>query len=207
VLGNLRAGGFTGAVYPVNRQAATVGGLRAFRSVTELPEPVDLAVVAVPAEGVPGVLEDCGRRGVPAAVIVTAGFGEAGADGAGREQELHRLGRRLGIRLVGPNCLGVACTDPDVRLNATFSGTAPVPGSLGFASQSGALGIALLAETARRGLGVSSFVSLGNKVDVSGNDLLLYWEDDPRTRVLALYLESFGNPGKFARHAPRNSPR
>jgi len=207
VLRNLRAGGFTGAVYPVNRRAATVGGLPAVAGVAALPEPVDLAVVAVPAEAVADVLADCGRRGVPAAVIVTAGFGETGAGGAGREQDLHRLVRRLGIRVVGPNCLGVACTDPDVRLNATFSGTSPVPGSLGFASQSGALGIALLAETACRGLGVSSFVSLGNKLDVSGNDLLLYWEDDPRTRVLALYLESFGNPGKFVRHAARISRR
>jgi acyl-CoA synthetase (NDP forming)/GNAT superfamily N-acetyltransferase len=203
VLHNLCAGGFAGAVVPVNRRATTVGGLAAFPSVAALPEPVDLAVLAVPAGDVADVVADCGRRGVPATVIVTAGFGETGAGGVGRERELRRLVRRLGIRVVGPNCLGVACTDPDVRLNATFSGAAPVAGALGVASQSGALGIALLAETAHRGLGVSSFVSLGNKLDVSSNDMLLYWEDDPRTRVLALYVESFGNPAKFARHAER----
>ena len=140
---------------------------------------------------------------MPAAVVVTSGFGEAGVEGAQGEQDLLRLARSLGVRLVGPNCLGVASTDPNVRLNATFSARPPEPGPIGVASQSGALGIALLDETARRGLGVSGFVSLGNKLDVSGNDLLLYWEDDPRTRVIALYLESIGNPRKFLRHARR----
>jgi acyl-CoA synthetase (NDP forming)/GNAT superfamily N-acetyltransferase len=203
VLRNVLAGGFSGPVYVVNRRATTVAGLPAYPSVGDLPEPVDLAVVVVPATEVTEVVADCGQRGVPAAVVVTAGFGEAGADGAARERELLRTARRLGVRLVGPNCLGVACTEPGARLNATFSAVPPVAGSLGFASQSGALGIALLAETARRGIGISGFVSLGNKLDVSGNDLLLYWEDDPGTRVIALYLESFGNPAKFARHAGR----
>ncbi len=207
ILRNVLAGGFAGPVYPVNRTATTVGGRPAFPSVERLPEPVDVAIVAVPAAQVPAVVADCGRRGVPAAVIVTAGFGETGTDGADRERELLATARRYGVRLIGPNCLGVACTDPAVRLNATFSSAPPVPGPLGFASQSGALGIALLAETARRGLGVSGFVSLGNKLDVSGNDMLLYWEDDPNTRVIALYLESFGNPAKFARHAARVSRR
>jgi len=203
VLRNILADGFTGDVHPVNRRAATVAGLPAYPSVVDLPTAVDLVVVAVPAPAVAQVLGDCGRRGVRAAVIITSGFGETGAEGASRERELLRLARRLGIRVVGPNCLGVACTDPAVRLNATFSGAPPAPGPLGFASQSGALGIGLLQETARRGLGVSGFVSLGNKLDVSGNDALLYWEDDARTRVVALYLESFGNPRKFARHAAR----
>ncbi len=207
ILRNVLAGGFTGRVHPVNHAARSVAGLPAYPSVADLPEPVDLAVVAVPAAGVAAVIDDCGRRGVPAAVLVTAGFGETGSDGVAAERELRRRARLAGLRLVGPNCLGVASTDPDVRLDATFGRTPPVAGSLGFASQSGALGIALLAETARRGLGVSGFVSLGNKVDVSGNDLLLYWEDDPRTRVIALYLESFGNPRKFARHAARVSRR
>jgi succinyl-CoA synthetase alpha subunit/GNAT superfamily N-acetyltransferase len=207
VLRSILAGGFAGAVHPVNRRAGSVGGLPACRSVAELPEPVDLAVVAVPADGVQGVIRECGRRGVPAAVVLSAGFGETGVDGVSREDELRRVARRAGVRVVGPNCLGVACTDPEIRLNATFSGVSPAPGPLGFASQSGALGIALLAETARRGLDVSGFVSLGNKLDVSGNDMLLYWEDDPRTTVIALYLESFGNPRKFARHAARIARR
>jgi acyl-CoA synthetase (NDP forming)/GNAT superfamily N-acetyltransferase len=205
ILRNVLAGGFAGAVHPVHPTATTIAGRPAYPSIAALPDAVDLAIIAVPAARVAAVIEDCGRRGVPAAVIVTAGFGETGADGAARERELLALARRHGVRLVGPNCLGVACTDPAVRLNATFSSAAPVAGPLGFASQSGALGIALLAETARRGLGVSGFVSLGNKLDVSGNDMLLYWENDPRTRVIALYLESFGNPAKFARHAARIS--
>ena len=203
LLRSVLAGGFPGPVHPVNKNHDLVGGLRAYPSVAALPEPVDLAVIAVPTADVAGVVADCGIRGVPAAVVVTAGFGEVGPDGARAEQELLRLARSLGIRIIGPNCLGVACTDPEIRLNATFSATPPAPGPIGVASQSGALGIALLHETARRGLGVSGFVSLGNKLDVSGNDLLLYWEDDPRTRVIALYLESLGNPRKFARHAAR----
>lgn len=168
---------------------------------------MDLAVIAVPAKEVAGVISDCGRRGVPAAVVVTAGFGETGTDGGRAERDLLALARSCGVRLVGPNCLGVACTDPEVRLNATFGAVPPAPGPIGLASQSGALGIALLAETAARGLGVSGFVSLGNKLDVSGNDLLLYWEEDPRTRVVALYLESIGNPRKFLRHAARVARR
>ena len=207
LLHNVLAAGFTGAVYAVNRRAQSVAGMPAYPSVADLPEPVDLAVVAVRADAIPAVLTDCGARGVPAAVLVTAGFGETGSAGALRERELLRLARRLGIRLVGPNCLGVACTDPAVRLNATFARTPPTPGRLGFASQSGALGIALLEASARRGLGMAGFVSLGNKVDVSGNDLLLYWEDDPNVGVIALYLESFGNPRKFLRHAARISRR
>ena len=203
LLRNLVTGGFQGPVYPVNLRHRHVGGRPAYRSVTAIPGAVDLAVVAVPATAVPDVIADCGAHGVPAAVVVTAGFGERGSDGAGKERELLQLARSLGVRLVGPNCLGVACTDPAVRLNATFSATPPTPGPIGVASQSGALGIALLGETAQRGLGVSGFVSLGNKLDVSANDLLLYWEDDPRTRVIALYLESIGNPRKFARHAGR----
>jgi acyl-CoA synthetase (NDP forming)/GNAT superfamily N-acetyltransferase len=207
VLGNVLAGGFTGPVHPVNPRHDRVAGLPAYPSVAAIPIPPDLVVIAVPAGAVPGVIADCGAAGVPAAVVITAGFGETDHDGAGRERDLLRLARAAGVRLVGPNCLGVASTDPAVRLNATFSATPPVPGTVGIASQSGALGIGLLAETARRGLGVSDFVSLGNKLDVSANDLLLYWENDPRTRVVALYLESFGNPAKFLRHAARVARR
>jgi acyl-CoA synthetase (NDP forming)/GNAT superfamily N-acetyltransferase len=207
LLRSILAGGFRGPVLAVNRHRDRVHGVRAYPSVALLPEPVDLAVIAVPAPDVADVVADCGARGVPAAVVVTAGFGELGADGARVERDLLRLARSLGVRLVGPNCLGVACTDPNIRLNATFSARPPAPGPIGVASQSGALGIALLDETAHRGLGVSGFASLGNKLDVSGNDLLLYWEDDPRTRVITLYLESLGNPRKFLRHVRRVATR
>ncbi|MFD0824027.1 GNAT family N-acetyltransferase, partial [Micromonospora zhanjiangensis] len=137
--------------------------------------------------------------GVPAAVVLGSGFGEAGDAGRARQAELVRIAREYGVRLVGPNCLGIVNTDPAVRLNASFTPTAPAAGGLAVASQSGAVGIALLDHATRTGCGVSSFVSLGNKADVSGNDLIAYWFDDPATRAVALYLESFGNPRKFAR--------
>jgi acyl-CoA synthetase (NDP forming)/GNAT superfamily N-acetyltransferase len=207
VLRNIVAGHYGGILHPVNPNRQWVHRLRTFPSVLSLPEPVDLAIVAVPGPAVEQVIRDCGRRGIPAAVILSAGFGEADAGGADRERRLLRTAREAGVRLVGPNCLGVAAPAPEVRLNATFGAAPPPSGVVGVASQSGALGIALLAEAARRHIGVSSFVSLGNKLDVSGNDLLLYWEDDAATKVIALYLESFGNPEKFLRHASRIARR
>jgi acyl-CoA synthetase (NDP forming)/GNAT superfamily N-acetyltransferase len=203
VLRNIIAGHYAGILHPVNPNQQWVQRLRAYPSVRSLPEPVDLAVVAVPGPAVEQVIRDCGERGIPAAVILSAGFGEVGTGGADMERRLLRTAREAGVRLVGPNCLGIAAPVVGVRLNATFGATPPPPGVVGVASQSGALGIGLLAEAARRHIGVSGFVSLGNKLDVSGNDLLLYWEDDPATTVIALYLESFGNPGKFLRHARR----
>ncbi|HEY6748033.1 MAG TPA: GNAT family N-acetyltransferase [Mycobacteriales bacterium] len=205
VLRNIIAGHYRGILHPVNPNRKWVQRLPAYPSVLALPEPVDLAVIAVPGHAVSQVVSECGERGIPAAVVLSAGFGEAGAPGAERERDLLRTARAAGVRLVGPNCLGVAATAPDLRLNATFGAIPPPAGVVGLASQSGALGIGLLAETARRHIGVSGFVSLGNKLDVSGNDLLLYWEDDPATKVIALYLESFGNPAKFLRHAGRIS--
>jgi acetyl coenzyme A synthetase (ADP forming)-like protein len=204
VLRNLLAGGFAGPVYPVNPSAAHVASVKAYPSVLDVPGAVDLAVIAVPAAAVPHVVEQCARKGVNALVVLSAGFGEV-AGGAAAQDELRDLARRNGMRMVGPNCIGVVNTA--IGLNATFSPYAPRPGRIAMQSQSGALGIAILERSARMGLGVSSFVSVGNKADVSGNDLLQYWEDDPGTDVVLLYLESFGNPRKFSRIARRVSRR
>ncbi len=204
VLRNLLAGGFAGPVYPVNPGATHVASVKAYPTVNDVPDDVDLAVIAVPAAAVPEVVEQCARKGTSGLVVLSAGFGEV-AGGAAAQSELRDLARRNGMRLVGPNCIGVANTA--VGLNATFSPYAPRPGRIAMQSQSGALGIAILERSARIGLGVSSFVSVGNKADVSGNDLLQYWEDDPGTDVVLLYLESFGNPRKFSRIARRVSRR
>jgi acyl-CoA synthetase (NDP forming)/GNAT superfamily N-acetyltransferase len=195
----IRDFGFTGPVYAVNPRADEVAGLPAYRSLRHLPGPVDLVVVAVPAAAVHGVVADAAAIGARAAVVLGAGFGEAGEEGKARQRELVDAARRHGIRLVGPNCIGILNTDPAVRLNASFVPAVPPTGGLAVASQSGAVGIALLDHAARSGCGVSTFVSLGNKADVSGNDLIAYWFDDPATRAVALYLESFGNPRKFGR--------
>ncbi len=200
---NLVEGGFGGFVYPVNRRGGEIQGLPAFRSVGELPEPVDLAVVATPANGVVEVARDCAGAGVRALVVITSDFAESGAEGAARQQDLLAVCRQSGMRLVGPNCFGVLNNDPDVRLNATFATHAPAPGAVAMLSQSGGVAIALIEAADRLGLGISSFVSVGNRADISGNDLLEYWESDANTRVIVLYLESFGNPRRFARIARR----
>jgi acyl-CoA synthetase (NDP forming)/L-amino acid N-acyltransferase YncA len=198
VLRALVDGGFTGPVYPVNPNAAEIAGRKAYPSVAAIGEPVDLAVVAVPAAAVEAAMADCAASGVRAAVVLTSGLGEVGGDGAAAQAAMVRLARAHGVRVAGPNCLGVINTDPDVRLTATFAPSIPPAGGLAVASQSGAVGVAILEHAARAGLGISTFVSLGNKADVSGNDLLAYWYDDPATRAVALYLESFGNPRRFA---------
>ena len=202
---NIISGGFRGTAHPVNRTASSVSGVPAYESIGSAPGPIDLAVIAVPKVHVAEVLEECGRAGVGAAVIVTAGFAERGDAGAASEEELVRIAHYHGMRIIGPNCIGIINTHPEVRLNATFSPVDPVAGNVSFASQSGALGIALLDHAARGGMGVASFVSLGNKADVSGNDLLQFWKSDPETAVGVLYLESFGNPRKFARLTRRFS--
>ena len=166
-------------------------------------EGVDLAIVAVPAAAVPGVARECAAAGVSALVVITAGFAEAGAEGAARLAELLDVCRASGMRLVGPNCMGVVNTSPDVSLTATFARADVPAGSIGFVSQSGAFGAAAIDGASRRGIGLSAFVSLGDKADLSSNDLLQYWEQDPATQVVALYLESFGNPRKFGRVARR----
>ena len=203
LLHNLLAAGFVGPVYPVNLRASSVAGVRAYASIAEVPERVELALVAVAAPGVAQVARECGAAGVRALVVLSAGFADAGPEGAGRQRELLEICRQTGMRLVGPDCLGVLNASPEVRLHATFAGAMPAAGNVGFLSQSGALGIALLELARRRELGLSSFVSVGNKADISGNDLLQYWEEDPATAVVLLYLESFGNPRRFARIARR----
>ncbi|WP_232665434.1 bifunctional acetate--CoA ligase family protein/GNAT family N-acetyltransferase [Pseudonocardia sp. TRM90224] len=203
VLANLLRGNFTGPVFPVNPDARSVRGVRAYASVTEIPDEVDLAVVAVPAAGIDDVMDSCLEKGVKALVVVSAGFADAGEGGTVAERRLVSEARSHGMRVVGPNALGVVNTAPDVRLNATLAPEVPARGRVGFFSQSGALGIAILAAAKERGLGLSTFVSAGNRADVSGNDLLQYWQTDSGTDVVLLYLETFGNPRKFARLARR----
>ncbi|MPZ64959.1 MAG: GNAT family N-acetyltransferase [Pseudonocardiaceae bacterium] len=203
VLRNLLQGDFAGSVYPVNADRRSVRGVRAYPTVLDIPDAVDLAVVAVPAADVDEVFDQCLAKAVRALVVLTSGFSEAGQQGVLAEHALVTQARTHGMRVVGPNALGVANTDPAIRLNATLAPTLPGQGRTGFFAQSGALGIAILAGAANRGLGLSTFVSAGNRADLSGNDLLQYWQSDPSTDVVLLYLESFGNPRKFARLARR----
>ena len=196
---------FQGPVYPVNPNATVVGSMRAYPSVRELPEPAELAVIAVPAGAVSQAIDDCALGGVRAVVVISAGFAEVGAEGQRLQQQLVEKIRGYGMRMVGPNCLGLLNTNPRVRLNASFSPIFPPPGKVAMSSQSGALGLAILSLARQRELGLSTFVSVGNKGDVSGNDLLQYWEEDEHTGVILLYLESFGNPRRFARIARRVS--
>jgi acyl-CoA synthetase (NDP forming)/RimJ/RimL family protein N-acetyltransferase len=200
---NLLSADFTGTVYPVNPEHRSVRGVRAYPSVLDIPDPVDLALVAVPAEAVESVLDACLAKGVKTLLIVSGGFGESGPLGLHAELRLVGEARAHGMRVVGPNALGVLNTANDVRLNATLAPVLPKRGRTGFFCQSGALGTAILADAGSRGLGLSTFVSAGNRADVSGNDLLQYWETDPDTDLVLLYLESFGNPRKFARLARR----
>ncbi len=202
VVRNLVSGGFTGPVYPVNPNAAAIDGVPCFPSVEAVAGPVDLAVVAIPAAQCLEVVDACARKGVHGLVVISSGFAEVGAAGAALQKELLMRAHRGGMRVVGPNCFGVINTAADVRLDATFASRMPVPGSIAFASQSGALGIAVLERSVSAELGLSSFVSMGNKADVSSNDLLRYWNQDGQTRAILLYLESFGNPRAFARVAP-----
>jgi acetyltransferase len=203
ILHKLLAGGFTGAVFPVNPHAESVHSIKCYPSVTEIPDPVDLAVVVVPRDLVAGVVEQCRKKKVRGLVVITAGFREVGRRGAALEARIRDRVRDAGMRMIGPNCMGVINTEPDVRLNATFAATAPIRGSAGFMSQSGALGEIILANARQISLGISMFASVGNKADVSGNDLLVYWEDDPSVAVILMYLESFGNPKKFTQLAQR----
>ncbi|MEV8346858.1 GNAT family N-acetyltransferase [Streptomyces niveus] len=207
VLRNLLDGGFTGRVYAVNLalppDLAEIDGVPAVRSLAEIREPVDLAIVAVPAERVPDVVADCGEHGVQGLVVLSAGYAESGPAGRERQRELVRQARSYGMRVIGPNAFGVINTAPAVRLNASLAPEPPDRGRIGLFTQSGAIGIALLAGLVRRGAGLSTFISAGNRADVSGNDFLQYWHDDPDTDVVLLYLESIGNPRKFTRLARR----
>ncbi|MGW4324752.1 bifunctional acetate--CoA ligase family protein/GNAT family N-acetyltransferase [Nocardia sp. NPDC004573] len=203
VLSNLLSGLFQGPVFPVNPNRKSVRGVRAYATVREIPDEVDLAVVAVPPAAIGSVLDDCMAKGVKGLVVLTAGFGETGEEGSAAERELVAAARGHGMRVVGPSALGIANTDPAVAMNATLATVLPGRGRIGFFCQSGPLGAAILGEAAARNLGLSTFVSAGNRADVSGNDLLQYWDSDPDTDVVLLYLESFGNPRKFSRIARR----
>jgi acyl-CoA synthetase (NDP forming)/GNAT superfamily N-acetyltransferase len=205
ILRTLLQSGFRGPVYPVNPHASMVEGVAAHPSVAAIPHPVDVAVIAVPPAAVLEAVDACAARGVHGLLVVSSGFSESGPEGAALERRLVQRAHRGGMRLIGPNCLGVIDTHPGVRMNATVATRAPVPGPIAFASQSGALGIAMLERAEGMGLGMSAFVSMGNTVDVSSNDLLRYWEQDEQTRVILLSLESFGNPRAFSRVARRVS--
>ncbi len=200
---NLVLGGYAGRVYVVNPSAGAVAGMPAYKTVQDIPDQVDLAIVAVPAEAVADVVLDCAAKGVHGLIVISSGFAETGHEGRQRQRQLIGLARSYGLRLVGPNCLGVINTAPEVSLNASLSPVMPPSGRVGFFCQSGALGVAILETVSRRGLGLSTFVSAGNRADVSGNDLLQYWEEDDATEVVLLYLESIGNPRKFSRIARR----
>ncbi|MEV5147250.1 GNAT family N-acetyltransferase [Streptomyces sp. NPDC052727] len=215
VLGNLRDAGYPGRLYAVNKafpeDLKEVDGVPAHRSVRDIDGHVDLAVVAVPAAHVPAVVAECGEHGVQGLVVLSAGYAESGPEGRERQRALVRAARAYGMRIIGPNAFGIINTAPDVRLNASLAPEMPRPGRIGLFAQSGAIGIALLSRLHRRGggvtgvTGVSTFVSAGNRADVSGNDVLQYWYDDPETDVVLMYLESIGNPRKFTRLARRTA--
>jgi acetate---CoA ligase (ADP-forming) len=202
---NILRGDYEGVAYPVNRTGDPVAGVRGFASIEDISDEVDLAVICVPGRDVLEAADAALRKGVRALCVISAGFAEIGSEGLERQERLLAAVRAHGARLIGPNCLGIAAAGP--KLNATFGPRALAPGTVGFSSQSGALGLALLERAAERGLGLSAFVSIGNKADVSSNDLLEYWEDDTDTGVVMLYLESFGNPRRFARIARRVARR
>jgi acetyl coenzyme A synthetase (ADP forming)-like protein len=209
LLQNIIDYGFNGMVFPVNPKHEYISSIKCYPSVLDIPDPVDLAIIIVPKEHVLRVADECGRKRVAGLVIISAGFKEVGGEGIKREKALEALMRKYGFRIVGPNCMGIVNTNPEVHLNATFAPLEPVEGSLAFMSQSGALGVAILIMQKKLHLGVSHFASVGNRLDVSGNDLLEYWEHDRRTKVIALYLEAFGDPRRFtglARRITRKKP-
>jgi acetate---CoA ligase (ADP-forming) len=197
--------GFSGVVYPVNPNAEAIMSVKSYPSVLDIPGPVDLALIVVPAPLVAKVTDECGRKGVHSIVVISDGFSERGGEGVHREEELRDIALGHGMRLVGPNCMGVINTDLAVNLNASFSQVYPPQGNVAFLSQSGALGLSILEYASNLNMGISTFVSVGNRADISPNDLLLYWEQDAATKVILLYLESFGNPRNFARIARRTS--
>lgn len=207
IVSNLVRQGFTGAVYPVNPRATAIHALPCYASVGDIPDPIDLAIVSVPKEAVLAVARDCVDAGVRGLVVISAGFREIGGAGAERERELLALVRSAGIHMIGPNCMGVLNANPEYGMNATFAPTMPPAGNVAFVSQSGALGLSVLDYAREYGIGISQFVSVGNKADVSGNDLLVQWENDADVSVILMYVESFGNPQKFLEIATRITRR
>jgi succinyl-CoA synthetase alpha subunit len=205
LLANLLASGFTGPVYLVNPRHQVIQGVPAYPDLAACPQPPDLVLVAVPAPLVAGVVDQAGRLGIRAVCVISAGFAETGAEGRVLQDELRHRARAAGVRLIGPNCMGLLNGGPDPRFNATFSTVFPPPGRLAFVSQSGGLGLAALALFTGPSLGVSGFVSVGNTADLTPNDLLLYWDEDPATSLILAYLESVPDPRRFARIARRLS--
>jgi acetyl coenzyme A synthetase (ADP forming)-like protein len=199
----LTRSGFSGKVYPVNPNVDSLMSLKTYPSVLAIPDDVDMAVIAVPAKIVAKVADECGRKGVHTLVVISDGFKEVGPEGVSREKELRDIALGHGMRIIGPNCMGVINTDPSIKLNATFSPVYPPAGNVAFLSQSGAMGLVVLEYASNLDMGISTFVSVGNRADISSNDLMEYWEQDPSTDVILLYLESFGNPRKFSRIARR----
>ena len=205
ILNNLILSGFNGKLFPINRKADHIHSLKAYKSIMDVKDRIDLAVIAIPASGVLKVVRDCGKKGVKGIVVITAGFRETGGAGILLEEKLMKLVRKYNMRMVGPNCMGVINTDEDVKLNASFARVRPESGKIGFLSQSGALGESILNHAKNLGIGLSKFVSMGNKPDISGNDLIEEWEHDENVEVILMYLESFGNPQKFTKIAKRIS--
>ena len=199
--------GFTGAVHPINPKASSIHSIRAYPGVGAVGAPVDLAIIAVPKEHVLAVAHQCADAGVRGLVVISAGFREVGGEGAERERVLRDLVRDRGIRMIGPNCMGVLNTDPEISMNGTFAPTMPPRGRVGFVSQSGAMGLSVLDYAKEYGIGISQFVSVGNKADVSGNDLLAQWEHDATVDVILMYVENFGNPRRFLDIASRLTKR
>jgi len=203
ILRAIMDGDFTGRLYPVNPKADVIYCLPVHPSVTAIPDEVDLAIVVVPRLIVPGVLEECAQKGVKGVVVITAGFKEIGAEGAELEEKILKIVRRHNIRMVGPNCMGVINTESDVRMNATFSVDPPLSGKCALISQSGALGLAIIRYSRHTNVGLSKFISLGNRADVSSNDVLEFLEEDPNTDLILMYVESIGNPRRFVKVARR----
>lgn len=202
LVANLKRCGFGGPIYPVNPAASAIEGLRCYPSIAAIEAPIDLAIIAIPAAEVEAAVVECARAGVHGVLVISSGFAEVSADGRRAQERLTHLVRESGMRMVGPNCLGLINTAAAVSMNATFAPAWPAAGNIAMLSQSGALGLAILDYVCDLNAGISTFVSVGNKADVSGNDLLCYWAEDPHTEVILLYLESFGNPRRFARIAP-----
>ena len=201
ILHNLIESEFNGKVFPVNPKASVIHSIKCYSTILDVPDAVDLAIIVVPRDSVKMILEQCGEKGVKGVVVITSGFKETGEEGAEKELELMEVICKYNMRMVGPNCFGVLNTDPNYSMNATFSKTKPPVGNVGFMSQSGALGEAILDYANRLRLGISMFASVGNKADISGGDLLVYWQDDPNTQLILLYLENFGDPRRFTRIA------
>ncbi|UCC44850.1 MAG: acetate--CoA ligase family protein [Candidatus Zixiibacteriota bacterium] len=200
-LHNILMAEFTGKVFPVNPKASVIHSIKAYSTVRDVPDAVDLAILIIPKEGVIEVARQCGEKGVKGLIVISAGFSEVGPEGERREEQLTSVIQEHGIRMIGPNCFGIVNTDTGINLNATFGKTLPMPGNVGFITQSGAMGEAILAQAKDLGIGFSIVASIGNKADISSNDILEYLKDDPRTDVILLYLENFGNPRNFTRIA------